>query len=517
MMPAMRSAATRKVIAFVCLAATLGGTAVAQSGAPRARKFDEFNEGIGSPEPRWLRNYEEQRKELKRRLARYAAELRRAGARPYAITYGPRVVEWESYNRSIAGMRAGALWEVTSLGVDWRQINWANGGFREQAATELWIVPPGAQPPCPTPSVRAEEVAHCPFVRIEGVPYQPAPGGTVRFKAAAQSNDEKIRPTFAWQVSRGRIAAGQGTDAIEVELPADAVGDVVARVEVGGYSLECPVESTGSFARTAVGLKHFLLDSFGDIPSGDTKARLDYLAHTLSQDPTLQVHFVTYGARAGPRGQADRRAAWLKDYLVLTRGMDASRILTVNGGYRDELSGEVWLSPAGSGTPPSRPTVDESFVRPLPGRTRAGRRFSHAQPSARGRPACDLPPSRRLDEYGAFGGADERARLDKFAAVLKGEQEDVKGFIVAYSGRGARAGDALRRADAAKRHLTDADNFINTRLNTIDCGRRESASVELWLTPVGAAPPVCAPTAGPAATAGGANRRARPAARRSGN
>ncbi|HLL76575.1 MAG TPA: hypothetical protein VK421_15080 [Pyrinomonadaceae bacterium] len=493
----MKSVASLKLAVFICLAA-LGqpAGAPAQPGAPRARKFDEFTVGIGSRRLRRAGNYEEQSKELKRRLARYAAELRRTGARPYAITYGPRVVEWEIYNRSIAGMRAGALWEVTSLGVDWRQINWVNGGFREEAATELWIVPPGAQPPCPTPSVRPEDVAYCPFVRVGGVPYVPRPSGTIRFNAIVRFNDEKIRPAFAWQVSRGRIASGQGTDAIEVELPADAVGDVVARVEVGGFSLECPAEFTADFAPTAVGLSHFLFDEFGNIHSGDTKARLDNLAHTLGEDPTLLVHLVTYGGRTGPRGQSARRAQWLRDYLVNTRGVDSSRVFTVDGGYRDELSGELWLS-VGSDPPPVRPTVDESFTKPLqPRPSRAGRRFSHAQPKAQGRAACDLPPSRRIDEYSATG-EEEKARLDKFVAVLKGEPEDVKGFVVAYAGRAAPPGEALRRADAAKQLLIDKGpsyNSYNSRLNTIDCGRREQTAVELWLTPVGAAPPVCAPT-----------------------
>lgn len=518
----MKSVALRKLAASACLAASLGSPAnlTAQTGEPRARKFDEYTEGIGSSEVRWARNHDEQGKEIKRRLTLYAAELRRAGARPYAIIYGPRVVEWEIYNRSIAGMRAGALWEATGLGVDWRQINWVNGGFREEAATELWIVPPGAQPPCPTPSARPEEVAYCPFVRVGGLAYLPRPGGPVEFKAIVESNDKKIQPTYAWQVSRGRITSGQGTDAITVELPADYVGEVVARVVVGGFSLECPAESTASLKRTAVGLRNYLFDSFGNIHSGDTKARLDNLSYTLDHNPALQVHVVIYGARTGPRDQALRRAEWIRDYLVNARGLDPSRLITVDGGHRDELSGELWLSVAGAGAPPVRPTVDESFARPLPPRRTSGRRLNHAQTTAPAQPACELPPSRKLDEYVAPGG-DEQARLDNFLAVLKGEPEEVKGFVVAYAGRAARAGEALRRADAAKQHLIDKGpsyNSYNPRLNTLDCGRREQTTVELWLTPVGAAPPVCSPTLRPTATPTvGASRQARPAARRSKN
>ena len=336
-----------------------------QAPQPAARKFDEFTEGF--PRPRWYSSsYAEiEDKRLKERFRLYAAQLRKEGARPYAITYGPRVVEWEIYNRSVAGSRAADLWEyLTPLGFDWQQINWVNGGFREQAATELWVVPPGAQPPCPTPTVRPEEVAYCPQVYAGGNVYVPAPSGPLSFKARLYVNNSRVMPTFAWQVSQGRIVEGQGTDEIAVELPAGASGLVVARVEVHGFSLECPAESSAAFAKTTVGVSHFKLDEFGDIRMGDTKARLDNFAVELQANPSLQAHLVVYGARLGPRGQAARRAAQLKNYLVQTRGMDPSRIFTVEGGFRTELSGELWLSPSGSPPPPMRPTVDEGYVTP---------------------------------------------------------------------------------------------------------------------------------------------------------
>src|SRR5215210_2752528 len=90
---------------------------------PQARKFDEFTEGIGSPDYRFGL-YEQHEREQKRRIAAYARELRRVGARPYAITYSPRIVPWEISDRSIAEMRAGSLWTAgLSIFFDWRAIN----------------------------------------------------------------------------------------------------------------------------------------------------------------------------------------------------------------------------------------------------------------------------------------------------------------------------------------------------------------------------------------------------------
>lgn len=364
---------TASLISSACLALLLACAsqtpARGQARRPEARKFDEFTAGPAGARVRWWYGRDEEaRKELEARFRLYAAQLRKEGARPYAITYGPRVVEWEIYDRSVAGMRAGALWEyLTPAGFDGEQINWVNGGFREEAATELWVVPPGAQPPCPTPTVRPEDVAYCPYVRVEATTYVPAPSGRLRFKADVNANDKKVTPTFFWAVSAGRIVGGEGTGAIEVEPPPGASGEVVARVEVRGYSLECPPESSAAYAKTTFGVTHFKLDEFGDIRNGDTKARLDNLAVLLQEDPTLQAHLVVYGGRRGARGQATRRAEWLKNYMVTTRALDPARVITVEGGFRDELSGELWLSPRGAPAPPPKPTVDGRYAAPKGG------------------------------------------------------------------------------------------------------------------------------------------------------
>lgn len=461
----------------------------------KARKFDEFTIGIGIRELRYYRNYAEQEKELKIRFARYATELRIEGARPYAITYSPRVVEWEIYNRSIAEMRAGALWEVTGLGVDWRHINVVNGGFREVATTELWIVPPGAQPPSPTPTVRPEDVAYCPYVRVSSLPYVPHPSSPIQFKAIVEVNDKKVQPAFVWSVSKGKIVSGQGTDTITVELPADASGKLVAKVTLGEYSLECPVEATTAIGSTAFGVSHFKFDEFGNIPSGDTKARLDYLAITLQNDPTLQVQIVVYGGRIGARDQAFRRAAWIRDYLANTRAMEPGRIITINGGYRDELSGELWLSPKGANAPVVTPTVDEEYVQ-IKGQTNGRLAAAFPVQAPNSQTHLNLQPSRRVSEYGNVSHDDERSRLEKFAAMLDGD-ENLQGVIVGYGGRRGRATEALERADRAKRLLIEKQVFYNARINTVDCGYRENQATELWVSPVGASPPICSPTVNP--------------------
>ncbi len=353
----------------------VGGDALAQ---PRARKFDEFTVGIGSPVPQWMKSYDEQHKEFESRIARYARQLRKEKARAHIIGYSRRVLEWEWHDRSVGEMRAGqAKSELSRHGFAEAGVVALDGGFRETAATELWIVPRGAQPPAPTPSVRPEDVAYCPFVRVEGAPFVPVPSGALEFRASVKSKDGKIQPTFSWQVSRGKIVSGQGTNTIAVEVPEGSSGDVVARVDVGGYSLECPLTSTAVVSKTTYGVGHFKFDEYEDICPGDEKARLDNLAIELQNNPSLRAYVIFYGGRCysscmldyprhrprRPRkGEAAKRAARIKQYLVSTRGLDPERISVNDGGHRESWTAELWIVPGGANPPAPTPTVQAEDI-----------------------------------------------------------------------------------------------------------------------------------------------------------
>jgi len=47
---------------------------------------------------------------------------------------------------------------VTERGLDSRRVTIINGGYRDTDAFEIWICPPGAQPPAPTPTVQPADV-----------------------------------------------------------------------------------------------------------------------------------------------------------------------------------------------------------------------------------------------------------------------------------------------------------------------------------------------------------------------
>ena len=104
-------------------------------------------------------------------------------------------------------------------------------------------------------------------------------------------------------------------------------------------------------------------DEFGDVNCEDEMARLHNLAVQLQTDPQTVGHIIVYGGRSGRREEARARASRMKTYLVKNRGVDASRILTIDGGYRESLTVEIWMWPRSVGVPRASPTVELKDVR----------------------------------------------------------------------------------------------------------------------------------------------------------
>ena len=102
----------------------------------------------------------------------------------------------------------------------------------------------------------------------------------------------------------------------------------------------------------------------------DQKARLDNLAVELQNDPSTTTYVIAYGGRTSAVGQADRLLARARDYLVTQRGIDASRIVLINGGFREEDNVELWLAPQGATPPKPTPTLQAGDVRPASGGVR---------------------------------------------------------------------------------------------------------------------------------------------------
>jgi hypothetical protein len=216
-------------------------------------------------------------------------------------------------------------------------------------------------PPCPQVSVS------CPDTVDAGTP--------ITFTANVSGGNPNATPTFNWSVSAGTITSGQGTSSITVDTTGLAGQTVTATVDLGGLDPSCSRTASCSTSVRPLAEVARKFDTYGNIRFNDEKARLDNFAIELQNNPGAQGYILAYGSCTG-EGQA--RADRAKDYLVNTRGIDAGRIVTVDGGCRAELTVELWIVPTGA-TPPSADTsmgtqCEECKTRPTRRPSRRGSR-----------------------------------------------------------------------------------------------------------------------------------------------
>lgn len=225
----------------------------------------------------------------------------------------------------------------------------------------------------PPPAARGR--ASCPRVKVS-CPDAAQPGGPLTFTAEVTGAQATDRLTFNWTVSAGQITGGQGTLSITVDTTGVGLPAVSATLEVGGVSAVCDKEASCATAVPQPINCHLPFDTYGRVSRESEEARLDNYAIALLNEPPALGYVFCYGGRRGPRGEAQARCRRAKDYLVGVRELDAARLVTVDGGYREDPTVQLWVVPAGASPPAATPTVDPAeveFVEP-PRRRRAARR-----------------------------------------------------------------------------------------------------------------------------------------------
>jgi len=192
------------------------------------------------------------------------------------------------------------------------------------------VAPP---PPCPTVAVTCTDAVDV--------------GSPITY--TANVTGEAANVTYNWSVSAGTITSGQGTSTITVASDNLGGQSVTATVSLGGVDPSC----TGTTASCTTAVRPpkpvaVKFDEYGNIRFNDEKARLDNYAIQLQNQPGSTATIIAYGSCAG---EAQTRADRAKDYLVNTRGIEAGRITTVDGGCRSDLTVQLWIVPSGADAP----------------------------------------------------------------------------------------------------------------------------------------------------------------------
>lgn len=202
----------------------------------------------------------------------------------------------------------------------------------------------------------------CPVVKVI-CPDQISQTSELVFTVELTGWDSATTPTYNWSISSGTISRGQGTARLYTDIKGLGGQTITATVDVGGYKVGCSVfdSCTTSIVMQPESVK---VDVLGQPRPTDENQRLDNFALALMQDPTAQGYIIVYGGRITERkDEAQAAADKAKNYLVENRQIDRTRVVTVDGGYRENLSVELWIVPNQAVPPTATPTVDPSEVK----------------------------------------------------------------------------------------------------------------------------------------------------------
>ena len=125
-------------------------------------------------------------------------------------------------------------------------------------------------------------------------------------------------------------------------------------------SLRC---SPSSVQSPGTNEKEYLIrkfDEYSNIRFSDEKARLNNFAIYLQKnEPKFKGYIIAYASENMRSGEAQARAKRAKNYLVKMRGIEATRIVAIDGGCRDRLEVELYALPSSMSPPTPTPYCNE--------------------------------------------------------------------------------------------------------------------------------------------------------------
>lgn len=191
--------------------------------------------------------------------------------------------------------------------------------------------------------------AQCPKIEISGN-YSIMDGDVTAFSVSINGGDVRFSPKFDWTVSAGKLKSGQGTSVVKIDTAGTGGKTITATVEVGGLPASC--ERTSSISADIDKKPEATkIDEYGTANEEEEMARLDSFALQLANDPTAQGWVIVYAGKSGKSGESKTAIERIRTYLVKIRGVDSSRIITMDSGKKENLSRELWLVPQGATAP----------------------------------------------------------------------------------------------------------------------------------------------------------------------
>ena len=195
----------------------------------------------------------------------------------------------------------------------------------------------------------------CPTVSVS-CPNDPKLNEPMEFRATVGGGDPNVIPAYNWTVVNGEIIEGQGTPSIRVVVFDYA--SITATLNLGGVDAICSRTASCSvmICRPIPPPKKF--DSYGALPFGQVRERLEHFAAALKKQPYAIGYIRSFNRLENKTGDAEKAAGDAKEYLVETFDIEKDRIRTDDGGSQEEFLIELWLIPQGSYLPEVQPKKD---------------------------------------------------------------------------------------------------------------------------------------------------------------
>lgn len=88
-----------------------------------------------------------------------------------------------------------------------------------------------------------------------------------------------------------------------------------------------------------------------------TYAHLDGFAHYFSNHSAFTAYVIAYAGKSSKQADGKRTAELVRDYLVCKRAIPSNKVVTIDGGCRENAEIELYLLPGGMPPPSPRPTL----------------------------------------------------------------------------------------------------------------------------------------------------------------
>lgn len=104
-------------------------------------------------------------------------------------------------------------------------------------------------------------------------------------------------------------------------------------------------------------------DDGGGLSFEEDKPRLDQFADEMKRDNSAEAYIIAYGGLVSYKNEARIRLRCIRDYLITAHKISRSRLKLIDGGYRPEISVQLFLVKPEDPKPTAFPIVNREAVR----------------------------------------------------------------------------------------------------------------------------------------------------------